>query len=150
MHYTSSAIESLISRFEARSLPRAEWTHEAHLAVAIWYNSLYDDAKAMTLVRDFITYHNASVGTPNSDSEGYHETITRFWMSVGRQYLGDHGQASLAATVDTFIQSPYGQKVYPLSYYREETLFSVKARRGWVEPDLRRWGNNLHLASHRS
>ncbi len=53
-HYSKQEIESLIERFEKRILPKAEWTHEAHLAVAIWYVSKYSFNEALNLVREIL------------------------------------------------------------------------------------------------
>ncbi|MGB0175731.1 MAG: hypothetical protein ACPF9D_01105, partial [Owenweeksia sp.] len=76
-------------------LPKPEWTHEAHLVVAIWYSSLYPFEEALSLVRQNITAHNESVGTPNTDTEGYHETITRFWLMVARHFLAGCKEVSI-------------------------------------------------------
>jgi len=34
------------------------------------------------------------------------------------------------------MQSPFGNKDWLLAYWSKERLFSVEARRAWVEPDL--------------
>lgn len=36
---TLPELESLVRRFEDCTLPREEWTHRAHLAIAVWYLS---------------------------------------------------------------------------------------------------------------
>lgn len=36
---TSDDLVRLVTRFEDGTLPKAEWTHQAHLAVALWYAS---------------------------------------------------------------------------------------------------------------
>jgi len=35
------------------------------------------------------------------------------------------------------LASPVADRAWPLSFYSRERLFSVAARREWVEPDLR-------------
>jgi hypothetical protein len=32
-------VPGLVARFEDLTLPKAEWTHQAHLTVALWYAS---------------------------------------------------------------------------------------------------------------
>jgi hypothetical protein len=135
-HYTTSQLHFLIERFEKRQLPKVEWTHEAHLAVAIWYLTHYTFDEALALVRKNITDHNTSVGTPNSRNEGYHETITRFWLSTAKHFLAERQLLTVTENVNAFITSDKGQSSYPLHYYNSSTLFSVYARQHWVEPDL--------------
>lgn len=135
--YTESEFNDLISRFNAGKLPKAEWTHEAHLAVAFCFCMKMDLDTALSRVRVNITNHNTAVGTPNTDTEGYHETITRFWMIQVKSYILRHPNVhSTAQLLSDFLQAGLGYSKRPLDYYSEKTLFSVEARRNWVEPDL--------------
>ncbi|MCB0480784.1 MAG: hypothetical protein KDC83_05095 [Flavobacteriales bacterium] len=133
--FTEAEINSLIERFEARQLPKVEWTHEAHLIVAIWYVSKYSSEKALSIVRKNITAHNAAVGTPNTDDEGYHETITKFWLTVADSFIKSQETNSTCELCNRFIASGISKSSFPLLFYSEKALFSVKARRVWVEPD---------------
>lgn len=135
--YTHSEIESLIERFESLRFPKVEWTHEAHLVVAIWYCSKFPFEEAMPLVRKYITRHNEAVCTPNSDTEGYHETITMFWLLVANKFLRDKPSRSVEENCNAFIQSDLGKSNYPLEFYSEKKLFSIEARKTWIEPDLK-------------
>lgn len=134
--YTESEINTLIHRFENQKLPKVEWTHEAHLVVAIWYSVKYDTNKALVLVRDYITKHNTSVGTVNSDTDGYHETITKYWLLLAQEYVKNNPMNSIANLCNDFICSDQGKSDYLFTFYSESTLFSVHARHHWVEPDL--------------
>ena len=87
--YTEAEINALIDRFEKQELPKVEWTHEAHLVMAIWYMTHYDAKEALDRCRVNITLHNESVGTPNTDDEGYHESITKFWLWVAGKFIAD-------------------------------------------------------------
>ena len=132
----SSEIGSLISRFENQELPSSEWTHEAHLIVGIWYVWHHPYERALNKVRNLIIKHNESVGTPNSDTEGYHETLTRFWLNVARSFIALNDFSSVESSCIEFVCSNYGSRDYPLTFYSRDRLFSVVARRQWVEPDL--------------
>ena len=136
MVYSEKEIHSLIERFVAQKLPKAEWTHEAHLAVAIWFCRRHPAGETLQLVRGYIVAHNESVGTPNTDSEGYHETITRFWLWAAREFLDRNDYETDAPALDAFIDQGFGSRDLPLRYYTRDVLFSVEARRGSVEPDL--------------
>lgn len=138
--YTETEVRSLIERFERCELPKSEWTHEAHLLVAVWYVTHYPFDQAMDLTRKNISAHNTSVGTPNTDTEGYHETITKFWLLITSEFIKRNSGGSLSGRCNALILSEYGRSSYPLTFYTPETLFSVRARHNWVEPDLREIG----------
>lgn len=122
--------------FEAGKLPKAEWTHEAHLIMAIWSNTYYAESEILNRVRENIIQHNESVGTPNSETEGYHETLTQFWLWVAGRYLDQNKVRSMLVNCNAFINSPFANRKYPFEYYSFEQLFSVEARLSWAEPDL--------------
>jgi hypothetical protein len=147
-HFTEEEIRLLLERFLAQQLPKTEWTHQAHLVVAVWYCRKYNEREALNLVRENIQKHNAAVGTPNTDTEGYHETITRFWLWTARQFLQRKPSFSLAEACNTFIESEFGKRTYPLRFYSRELLFSVEARRHWVPPDLHALDDLLPPAAH--
>lgn len=42
IHYTLTHILSIVERFNSTTLPKSEWTHEAHCIVALWYLSTYE------------------------------------------------------------------------------------------------------------
>ena len=136
-NYTTKEIVSLIKRFELRKLPKSEWTHEAHLVVAVWYCSKYPFEEALSLVRKNITEHNESVGTENSDAEGYHETITKFWLLIAKNFLKNRKLLEVTDNCNALINSKMGKSNYPLNYYSHSLLFSVNARHNWVTPDLK-------------
>ena len=94
-------------------------------------------AAALELLRARITAYNASVGTANTDTSGYHETITRFYVIVIDRFLAT---ADRSLDLDALAQqliAAHGDRRLPLQHYSESRLFSPVARRSWVEPDLR-------------
>ena len=121
----------------ARTLPREEWTHEAHLAATIYLLSRRSDIDLDTELPDIIRLYNESVGGVNDDTQGYHETITRTFLNGARLFLSeaDPGEA-LVDLANEFILSPMGRRDWPMRFYSAERLFSVEARRNFVPPDL--------------
>src|SRR5205085_1097297 len=86
--FTSDAeIEHLGERFLARELPKEEWTHEAHLATTTWLLLRRPDIDVDKELPGLIRAYNESVGGVNSDSEGYHDTITRVNFAGVRLFL---------------------------------------------------------------
>ncbi len=121
----------------ARTLPRGEWTHEAHLASCLW---LLRERRDIDLPRELpaiIAGYNESVGGRNSDTEGYHETITQAYVRLVGVYLAEHDRGQrLVELVNALLASPLGHRDVLLRHYSRERLFSVAARGGWIEPDL--------------
>ena len=129
-------IEFLITHFESGQLPKSEWTHQAHIIVAFWYNWHYSFAEALERVRQGIIAYNEAVGTPNTDDSGYHETLTVFWMRLARSFLQRNQPSSLENACTAFLESEDALKTSPFTYYSRELLFSKHARKEWVEGDL--------------
>ena len=119
-----------------RTLPKQEWTHEAHLAACVF---LLVERPEIVPERDMpgiIAGYNESLGGVNDDTQGDHETITQLYIRAIRAFLARHGGGSLADTVQALLASPIALRDWPLGHYSRARLFSVTARRGWVEPDL--------------
>ena len=120
----------------ACTLPKAEWTHEAHLAACAWLVLERPDILPERDLPGLIRRYNESVGGVNSDSEGYHETITQVSIRGVRAALARRGEGSLAERVNFLLGEPEGRRDWPLRFYSRDLLFSKAARLGWVEPDL--------------
>jgi hypothetical protein len=73
----------------------------------------------------------------NSDTEGYHETITRVFLHGVRLFLAEADpKAPLHELVNELLLSPMGRRDWPLRFYSPARLFSVEARRSFVTPDI--------------
>ena len=121
----------------ARTLPRADWTHEAHVAASTFLLTRRPDVDIDRELPGIIRAYNESVGGVNSDSEGYHETITRVFLHGVRLFLAEADTSEpLHELVNELLLSPMGRRDWPLRFYSREWLFSVEARRNFVEPDI--------------
>ncbi len=121
----------------ARTLPRADWTHEAHLAATTYLLTRRPDVAIDAELPGIIRAYNESVGGVNSDSEGYHETITRVFLHGVRLFLAEADRDQpLHELVNELLLSPMGRRDWPLRFYSGERLFSVEARREFVPPDI--------------
>ena len=119
------------------TLPRAAWTHEAHLAAAVYLLLVHPEIDLERDIAGLIRRYNESVGGVNSDHEGYHETITRTFLHGIRLFLSrvDRKQA-VHELVNSLLLSNIGRRDWPLRYYSRERLFCVEARRAFIAPDL--------------
>ena len=136
MFTTIQEIEAFIRDFEACSLPKAYWTHHSHLLVGLWYLSHHSFDEALAIIRQRIRNYNDTVGVANTDSSGYHETLTQFFLRGISGHLASHPAQSLPASLKTLLQSPLANKEWPLQFYSQERLFSTAARHQWVESDI--------------
>ena len=132
-----AGIDELAARFEACTIPAAEWTHEAHLIVGLWHIDRYGADAALVRLRSGIRRLNESQGGVNSATDGYHETITAAYVQLLAQYLAScPDDLPLGDRVAWFLTSPLAAKRALSAFYSTERLLSTTARAVWVEPDL--------------
>ena len=134
---TSAEVLRLVREFEACALPRAEWTHHAHLTVGLWYLLRHDEAAATRLIREGIKRYNRAWGVETTPTGGYHETITLFYVRIISKFLAQAGRDCTLAALANSLISECGARDLPLAYYSRERLMSWEARTRWVEPDLK-------------
>ena len=134
---TDAEIERLGEGLLACTLERADWTHEAHLAATTYLLLRRCDIDLSAQLPGIIRRFNESVGGVNSDTEGYHDTITRTFLHGVRLFVSDaHPDEPLHRLVNGLLLSPMGRRDWPLRFYSRERLFSVEARRCLVSPDV--------------
>jgi len=92
-----------------RNLPKAEWTHGAHLRAGTTLIIKRGIKKAELKMPDIIRNYNIACGVKNTATDGYHPVLA----------------------------SEISDPKYLLGYYSRDLLFSVKARKEWQAPDLR-------------
>ena len=133
-----AAAVAVVAAFRARTLPGVDWTHQAHLTVGLWHVIEFGEGRALDLLREGISRYNESVGVANSDTRGYHETLTRFYVWAAAVFAKEADRSrGFLALVNGFLASPIASKLAPFGFYSRDRLLSVAARHGWVAPDLR-------------
>ena len=131
-----SDIRALGESLLACTLPREAWTHEAHLGACLWLLSERPDIDVDAQIGTIIRRFNESVGGMNDDTQGYHDSITRAYVAGVRLFLSETEETELAARVNAMLRSDVGRRDWPLRFYSRDLLFSVAARRRFVDPDL--------------
>lgn len=130
--------EKLISQFIECTLPKTEWTHEAHLMTGLYHLAKFGD-QALPEMRLRIQRYNESAGTLNDDHHGYHETMTVFWLWILREVFADEN-GTVHWNQDTLDDLLFDENMSDrnlwLDYYSKERMLSVEARKRFVEPDL--------------
>lgn len=127
----------LVNSFLDRTLDKREWTHEAHIAISFWFNWHYNYEEGFEKMRNGIIKYNEAVGTINSDSSGYHETMTRYWMISIHNFLFKSKADSITEALADFMQSSASLRHAPLEFYTKSRLFSAKARQVWMNGDIK-------------
>ena len=143
IYKTDEEVNLLIKRFEERALPKTEWTHAAHLTVGLYYCFHHPFGVAKNLMSDGIYWLNDSHGTPNTETSGYHETLTVFWLRTVKEFLESCGNDESLAQIANALVAEVNDTKLPLNFYSRERLFSVEARLSYVEPNLKAFSMNL-------
>ena len=128
-------INELVRAFEACTLTKEEWTHEAHLTVGLYYVIHHPFGVAKNLMSDGICWLNDKHGTPNTDTSGYHETMTYFWLNAISEFVNSKANEREIVALANGMLDELSDRNLPLKRYSRELLFSPRARREYIEPD---------------
>ena len=79
---------------------------------------------------------NVATGTPDTDTGGYHHSITLASLAAARAALAARPDAALSIVLADIIAGPCGRSDWLMAFWRRETLFSVAARRHCTAPDV--------------
>ena len=119
--------QSVFDAFVDLTLPKAEWTHEAHLRACWVALQTVPPGSTIDFLRHSIRTYNEATGVANTATTGYHETLTRYFVRA---------VASLdARSITEVLDSPRCQTSAPLNHWNRTTLFGRRARAEWVPPD---------------
>jgi flavin reductase (DIM6/NTAB) family NADH-FMN oxidoreductase RutF len=125
--------QEFVRAWETGALPKNRWTHAGHVAIGAYYAVGYPDEAFARTKRGILRY-NEAVGTENSPTSGYHETLTRLWANLLARLVDGFTDPWKAAcqAVDTFGEDRDLHRLY----YSFDVARSLEARRTWVPPDL--------------
>jgi len=124
-------IGEVVRKFEGCEYALAEFTHARHVTVACWYlctsgttSTGHDGrhsagvspeplARMRTGLQRFIAHHGR---------QGYHETITRFWMELLGRFLSSFGSGTAVVVKVNRAVECYGSKDILYAYYSRERV----------------------------
>ncbi|MDB5469967.1 MAG: hypothetical protein JWR84_1527 [Caulobacter sp.] len=134
MTFTTDAdLAAIAAGVIAKTLPKPAWTHAAHFACAVWIVMRRPDLVPEHDLPGLIRAYNEATDTPNTETGGYHETITQASLHAVRAAVAEGG--SPVEVLHRLLDS-HGRSDWLLKHWTRERLLSVEARRSWVEPDL--------------
>lgn len=123
------------ARFLDRAIPRAEWTHRAHVRAAYLMLRRHPLPEAIDRMRTAIQALNAANAVPEGKEMGYHETLTQAWMRAVDATMRTFGSdVSADAFLDCHTQLT-NRHIMRLFYSRER-ITSWEAKERFIEPDL--------------
>lgn len=132
------AIYAVASALLDHTLPKPLWTHAAHFAATLWLMRHRADLDLATEMPRIIRSYNIASGGENTDTAGYHETITQASLKTAGAFLARYPtETPLHEIVDALMASPLGRPDWLLIYWSRERLFTPLARAAWTAPDLK-------------
>ncbi len=142
---TQQEFEYIIDGFRAKTLPAKEWTHEAHLITGLWHVANFGYDEALTKMRENIKVYNEATGGQNTDSSGYHETITVFWIWLLNEFWKKYSTDNqhFEGVCNDFLKSKYCDRNAAFNFYSHEKLLSREARLAFVAPDIQAFNFNI-------
>lgn len=98
------------------------------------YVYLFGEARAMGHMRDRVRAYNHAVGTANTATSGYHETLTRMWIgALVRLLRASHGTSRLGF-VQLAVERFGPRRDLHTLLYDFDVVKDQRARAVWVEP----------------
>ena len=131
-------IEAVVRGFESCTTPPSEFNHRAHLTVAFAYLHLSRLTVLQALERMRIGLYRF-LDHNHVAREKYNETITLFWIKLIRSFLDRTDAKRPVADIANEMIASYGNSQLIFDYYSKEILSSEKARKMWIEPDMKRF-----------
>jgi flavin reductase (DIM6/NTAB) family NADH-FMN oxidoreductase RutF len=132
---SEAALEKFVHRWEAGRLTKAEWTHGAHVGTAAYHAFELDAEALFRRMKTRIIYHNECVGTANTEDNGYHETLTRFWAETVGEFVRSGRFSTRFEAVKHSTQRFGEDRDRHRLYYGFDVVKDRRARREWIKPD---------------
>lgn len=138
-----ASYDRFLREFETGTLPKSQWTHAAHLAVAAHFLLTLPAREALSSMREALIHYNESTATPNNADNGYHETLTRFWMAISDAFLAQQTHPRPLDKVRALVEQYGSARDLWTEYYGFDLVRSREARRIWAAPDLQSLSGEL-------
>ena len=128
---SDAEVAALVHAFETATIPASEFTHVAHIAVALSYLAELPTDAALEKMREKIRAFAAHHGLNNL----YHETLTIFWMRL-LDHVADSCDPDLPLWQRiNLIVARWGTRAPIDAHYSPERIKSEEARKNYVPPD---------------
>jgi ribosomal protein S18 acetylase RimI-like enzyme len=136
---SESELDELVAAFDQQRLPKTAWTQAAHLRVGCCCVLARGETAAVDQLRRGIRMLNESHGVRNSDSNGFHETLTRFWAALLARTLQEYAVLqpcrSRADAVQAAVELYYDRACIVDDFWTFDVIRSTQCRHEWHPPD---------------
>ena len=129
------SLQRFVEAWKSGKLPKPAWTHAAHVGMAAYFAFDHASEATFAMMKAGILHHNTSVGTPNTEDKGYHETLTRFWSSEIGEFVRQGRFTSRFEAVHAAVSAFGGDRDRFRQFYSFDVVRDRRARREWVAPD---------------
>ena len=92
------------------SLSKAMWTHAAHFSATLWLLSRRSELDLAVEMPKIIRSYNEAKGGANTDTNGYHETITQVSIRAARAFLLAAPPQPLFESCNALMRSSLGER----------------------------------------
>ena len=133
---SGASLQRFVEAWKAGRLPKAAWTHSAHVAMAAYFAFDHAAEATYSIMKSGIIHHNTSVGTANTEDSGYHETLTRFWAGEIGEFVRSGRFPSRFEGVRAAVNAFGEERDRFRKFYSFDVVRDRRARREWVPPDL--------------
>jgi hypothetical protein len=106
---SDNEIETIGRGLLDRTLPKTVWTHAAHFAATVWLLRCRPDVELSREMPGIIRGYNEATGGENTDTSGYHETITQASIRAARSFLAEAPPRPLFVTCNALMESRLGE-----------------------------------------
>ena len=134
---TEQEIDAFLAAFEAGTLAKERFTHAGHLLTGACFIHMLGEAKATNHMRLCVRRFNVAVGGQNTETSGYHETITIFWIKVLAALREENSSLPRATFADLAVERYGNRRDLFRDFYNYDLVASTEARRTWIAPNLR-------------
>ncbi len=132
---SEDALHEFVRAWELETLPKAAWTHAAHVAVAANYAFDHSAEATFDKMKAGLLRFNTAAGTANTEDSGYHETLTRFWSGLVSEFVRRPEFSSRFEAVRGAVAEFGEDSNLYRRYYSFDVLKDRRARREWIPPD---------------
>jgi len=133
---TEPEIDAFLEAFESGTLPKARWTHAAHIFTGACYVHRLGEPAALERMCHAIPRYNEAVGGKNTETSGYHETVTVFWIKLLHQFrLAQPTDITRGAFATLAVERLAPRRDLFTLFYDFDVVAYTEARRTWIEPN---------------
>ena len=130
---TEEELEAIVRGFETCATAATDFPHRSHLVVATWYLQNGDTAAALDKMRagilNFLRHYEIN--------GKYNETITLFWIIMVERCLRRlPADLTLLERANSIVEA-LSDSGLMFAYFSRELLWSERAMREWIDPDLK-------------